>query len=117
VAGVVGIVAVAAIIGYQFLVHDERAEVAERILFDEHGNPLEAVLSSALQARFPVGSAVEAVVEFARAQGGECFGSSTLTCRYLYESTVCVAHSVEIEVAAAEGRIQKVRARFRGDYC
>lgn len=116
-AVVVGVVAGAAIVGYKLLVYDKRSEVAERILFDEDGYPLDAVLDSALQARFPVGSTVEAVVKFVEMQGGECFGSPTLICRYWYEGTVCVAHSVEIEVSHTQGSIQKVEARFRGDYC
>jgi hypothetical protein len=116
-AVMVGVVAVAAIVGYELLIYGKRSDVAEHILFDEAGNPLDAVLDSALRARFPVGSPVEAVVKFVEVQGGECFGSPTLICRYLYEGTVCVAHSVEIEVFPEMGQIQNVGARFRGDYC
>jgi hypothetical protein len=114
---VVGVVAIAAIVGYNLLVYDNRSEAAERILFDEDGDPIDAVLDSAMQARFPAGSTVETVVKFVEMQGGKCFGSPTLICRYLYEGTVCVAHSVEIEVSPAQGSIQKLNARFRGDYC
>ncbi len=101
---------------------DQRAKIAEEILFRKsESTSSEQIVSAALSARFPIGSNLKELQSFVESfPYGHCEqrNPKLVECALTLSGTVCVATVLKIwSDVGANGEIQRVQGKTEGVSC
>ncbi|MFZ2449683.1 MAG: hypothetical protein WAW36_04090 [Methylovulum miyakonense] len=97
---------------------DNKAKIAELILYDEHNQLNDELFSKALAARFPRGTQLPNIEAFVQKLNGHCTHNGKTYCSFVMSSTFCVVTIIEIVVeVSAEKTVSGVFAKSRFMAC
>lgn len=102
---------------YHATFFDRSEEVAAGVLLDADGHLNAKAFEAALNARFPVGTSSEQLVEFIEQQRGRCYHSTgSYMCRIPYAGGICVVGMIDVEFPTPK-IVRAINAKLGADGC